>query len=248
MANLVIDIGNSRIKVAIFNDRQLIKQESITKLTLDYLQHLLSTHQLTNTIVSSVKRDEEFEFENLLKQETSYLKFSTALKTSINNKYKGIYTLGLDRFAGIIGAQTLFPNTNCLVIDAGTCITYDALDTQSIYYGGSISPGLHMRLNALHTFTGKLPLVDLDEQFIDWEGYDTRSSILSGVVNGAVSEIVGFIKKYSSRYLNLQIILCGGDANFFDTRLKNSIFAHALKIEPHLVLIGLNEVIHQHND
>ncbi len=247
MANLIIDIGNSRIKIALFNNRELIHNESLNQLNADYLQHLLSTYPLTNTIVSSVKND-LFEFEDMLKQKTSYIRFNTTLKISVNNKYKSINTLGLDRLAGMIGAQALFPNTNCLVIDAGTCITYDALDAEGAYYGGSISPGLNMRLNALHTFTGKLPLIDLDEQFADWEGHDTRSSILSGVVNGTVSELIGFIKNYDSRYSNLQIILCGGNAIFFDTRLKNSIFAHALKTEPHLVLIGLNEVIHQHND
>ena len=247
MANLVIDRGNSRTKIAVFNNRKLIKSEAVNELTTDYLTHILSFYKPLNTIVSSVK-EEEFEFEDLLSQNTSYIKFNTQLKTSVNNKYQSINTLGLDRLAAMIGAQALFPKTNCLVIDAGTCITYDALDSESTYYGGSISPGLHMRLNSLHTFTGKLPLIDLDEQFFDWEGNDTRSSILSGVMNGTVSEIVGFIKNYDSRYSNLQIILCGGDANFFDTRLKSSIFAHALKTEPHLVLIGLNEVIHQHND
>ena len=105
-----------------------------------------------------------------------------------------------------------------------------------------------MRLQAMHTFTGKLPLVELDEGFHEWVGSDTRTSMLSGAQEGALLEVMGFIEKYNAKYNNVQVLLCGGDANFFDTRLKNSIFAHSVKTESHLVLIGLNEVIHHYND
>ncbi len=152
--------------------------------------------------------------------------------------------MGLDRIAGVIGAKSLFPDTNCLVIYAGTCITYDAVDLAGVYEGGSISPGLKMRLKAMHKFTGRLPEVELSN-YADWRGYDTPSAMLSGVLNGCTEELRGMIEIYRSRYPGLQVILCGGDAIFFDTRLKNSIFAHTLKTEPNLVLIGLNEVIEQ---
>jgi type III pantothenate kinase len=168
------------------------------------------------------------------------------LQTGIENKYKSPATLGLDRLAGIIGARTLFPDKNCLVIDAGTCITYDAINKDGVYEGGSISPGLKMRLKAMHNFTRRLPEVELVE-YDDWQGYDTKSAMLSGVLNGAIEEVKGFIEIYNSKYSKLHVILCGGDSIFFDNRLKNSIFAHALKTEPNLVLIGLNEVIQQND-
>ena len=245
MANLVIDIGNSRTKFAVFNNRRL--EEIFTDLTIEEAEALISTHQISNSILSSVKRDTAG-WEEFLKENTDFLRFSAQLKTSVHIKYLTPATLGLDRLAAVIGAYALYPNRNCLVIDAGTCITYDAVDTEGNYCGGSISPGLKMRLQAMHTFTGGLPAVELNENFADWQGNDTVSAMLSGVVNGTRSEVMGFIDDYSSRYSNLQVLLCGGDMNFFDTRLKSSIFAQTFKTEPHLVLIGLNEVIHQHND
>jgi type III pantothenate kinase len=103
-----------------------------------------------------------------------------------------------------------------------------------------------MRLKAMHNFTRRLPEVELIK-YEDWQGYDTKSAMLSGVVNGAIEEVKGFIEIYNSKYSKLHVILCGGDSIFFDNRLKNSIFAHALKTEPNLVLIGLNEVIQQND-
>lgn len=105
-----------------------------------------------------------------------------------------------------------------------------------------------MRLKALHVFTDKLPLIDFDDSFMFMEGSDTRASILSGVIQGAVLEMQGFITNHISHDTSLQVILCGGDAAFFDTRLKNTIFADTLRTEPNLVLIGLNDIIRQQND
>ncbi|WP_026897720.1 type III pantothenate kinase [Daejeonella oryzae] len=245
MANLVIDIGNSRTKFAVFNNSDL--KEVFTDLTVKDVELLISKFQISSSILSSVRNDAE-EWEAVLKPNTSFLRFSAHSNHNIQIGYKSPQTLGLDRLAAIIGAQSLFPRRNCLVIDSGTCITYDAIDAEGYYSGGSISPGLNMRFQAMHTFTGRLPLLELDENFSDWQGTDTISAMQSGVVNGGCAEVIDFIKKYDSRYPNLQIILCGGDANFFDTRLKSSIFAHTFTTEPHLVLIGLNKVIHQHND
>src|SRR5690606_709080 len=161
------------------------------------------------------------------------------------NHYKTPQTLGLDRFAGVIGAAALYPEQNSLVIDAGTCITYDRIDKNRNYDGGGISPGLSMRFQAMHELTEKLPLIAPDLHFMEKIGTDTRSSLLAGAQQGLINEALGFINDYELRFEALQIILCGGDFKFFDTRLKNSIFAHSVKVEPHLVLIGLNEVIHQ---
>lgn len=243
MSQLVIDIGNSRTKVAIFDDRKLIKNEILTHLEEDRLRSYISKYSIQQSIISSVK-DEIKVLENILAESTAYTRFSAELNNGITIQYKTPGTLGLDRLAGVIGARALNPKRNCLVIDSGTCITYDAISKEGVYDGGSISPGLNMRLKAMHEFTGRLPLIQLSE-FEGFAGNDTVTSMLSGVINGTVSEVKGFIETYRIQYSDLQVILCGGDSNFFDSRLKSSIFAHTLKTEPDLVLIGLNEVIHQ---
>ena len=241
MANLVIDIGNSRTKFAIFHERNLWETRQVVKFDLDQLNQILDNHKITHSIVSSVN-DEILNLENLLKIRTKYIRFSARANAGVTNKYKSPETLGLDRLAGVIGAKALFPDRNCLVIDAGTCITYDAVDVDGIYEGGSISPGLKMRLQAMHKFTGRLPEIELSD-YSDWRGYDTSTAMLSGVLNGSTEEVKGMIEIYRLKYPELLVILCGGDAIFFDSRLKNSIFAHTLKTEPDLVLLGLNEVI-----
>lgn len=249
MTNLVIDIGNTHTKVAVFDHKVLLSVNHYESLSPQHIQSYLTDKKITHSILSSVRLDDHIaELEAILTKQTVYTRFATHLATTINNQYKTPETLGLDRLAGVIGAQVLFPHSNCLVVDAGTCITYDTITKQGLYHGGSISPGIYMRLKALHAFTGKLPLIDLDLDFTTLEGTDTRTSILSGVMQGIILEVQGFIKNYQLRYSDLQVILCGGDAIFFDTRLKSTIFAHLLSIEPHLVLIGLNEVIHQQHD
>ena len=245
MAHLVIDIGNSRTKLAIFEGTRLLRSENVQKLDASILNQYLLNSEITHSIISSVN-DEIVALEDLLKEKTQYIRFSALLQTGITNNYKSPATLGLDRLAGILGARALFPGRNCLVIDAGTCITYDSINKDGVYEGGSISPGLKMRLKAMHNFTGRLPEVELID-YKDWQGYDTKSAMLSGVMNGGIEEVKGFIEIYNSKYSELQLVLCGGDSIFFDYRLKNSIFAHALKTEPDLVLIGLNEVIQQND-
>jgi type III pantothenate kinase len=243
MAHLVIDIGNSRTKFAVFHKRKLGESGTIEKLDTKQLNLLLDNHKITHSIISSVN-DDISKLEDMLKIRTKYIRFSASAKAGVINNYKSPESLGLDRLAGVIGAKSLFPNINCLVIDAGTCITYDAVDSEGVYEGGSISPGLKMRLKAMHKFTGRLPEVELSD-YADWRGFDTPSAMLSGALNGCTEEVRGMIEIYRSKYPGLLVILCGGDAIFFDTRLKNSIFAHTLKTEPDLVLIGLNEVIEQ---
>ncbi len=243
MSHLVIDIGNSRTKIAIFDDHKLVKNEVLDDLNAEKLVYYLKEGSIQQSIISSVKDGIEA-LEKVLIEQTDYVRFSAASDININNQYKTPETLGLDRLAGVIGAKALYPGQNCLVIDLGTCITYDAIGKNNVYRGGSISPGLKMRLNAMHTLTGRLPLIPLND-FDSLEGNDTETSMLSGVVNGAFLEIAGFIELYKAQYSELRVILCGGDAIFFDTRLKNSIFAHTFKTEPDLVLIGLNEVINQ---
>ncbi len=247
MINLVIDIGNTLTKVAVFNNRKISKLDVFGQFNALALQQCLDGKEIDHAIISSVDkeiRDMEYVAEKYCK----YFRFSTSMSTNVINHYQTPQTLGLDRFAAVIGAEAILPSRNCLVIDAGSCITYDFIDSKKNYYGGSISPGIAMRFQSLNTFTERLPLIESDISFTGTYGTDTCSSILSGVQYGIWNEALGFIESYTSHYPDLQIILCGGDVKFFDTRLKSSIFAPAVKTEPNLVLIGLNEVIYQQND
>lgn len=247
MNNLVIDIGNSGLKLAIFHQRKLVHKILLQQIDPNQVRQLVKEYEVEKSLLSSVGQDAEA-IANLLKTITVYQRFSSNTALPLINQYKSPETLGSDRLAGLMGARFIYPDQPVLVIDAGTCITYDLIDDKSRYEGGSISPGIQMRLKALNHFTGKLPLVDFDPDFEGLIGRDTLESILSGVINGVVAEVEGFIQKYSQRHDYLRVILCGGDARFFDTRLKNSIFANHLSCEPDLVLIGLNEVIcHQHD-
>ncbi|MFD2161848.1 type III pantothenate kinase [Paradesertivirga mongoliensis] len=247
MTNLVIDIGNTFSKLAIFNNRKLSSFLQIDNFSPPYLRNFLDEQPVDNAVISSVNAEVE-EFEALLKERVNYQRFSGLTSTKVINHYKTPETLGLDRYAAVIGAEALYPNQNCLVIDAGSCITYDFIDAGKNYRGGSISPGISMRFKAMNRFTGRLPLVDPNPERHPEYGDDTRSAILSGVQKGVIYEALGFIDSFSKKWNDIKVLLCGGDVNFFDTELKSSIFAHTLKTEPHLVLIGLNEVIHYNND
>lgn len=231
--NLAVDYGNSSAKVAIFDQHELKEKHTFTR--PDDLKRFLSTSSAENFIISSVTAEAEV----VSKGSKARNKFilSHMLPLPIKILYATPQTLGVDRIAGSCGALQLFPGKNTLVIDAGTCITYDFTDSSKQYYGGSISPGLKMRFQAVHTFTARLPLVSPAEN-PELIGNSTETSIQSGIVNGTVAEIDGIIDRYRQKYPDLQVILCGGDGPFFENKLKASIFA-----SPDLVLIGLNSVL-----
>jgi type III pantothenate kinase len=247
MINLVIDIGNTLTKVAVFNDRVISDLQVLEQFDTDSLKRYLDREKIDNAIISSVDK-EISDMEYIIEGYCNYVRFSAGTPTRIINQYRTPQTLGVDRLAAVIGAEAMLPSTNCLVIDAGSCITYDFIDSKKNYYGGSISPGINMRFKSMNAFTDRLPLVIPDIEFTDKYGSDTRSSMLAGVQFGVWSEALGFIEAYATQHSDMKIILCGGDVKFFETRLKSSIFAHAVKTEPNLVLIGLNEVIYQQND
>jgi type III pantothenate kinase len=183
-----------------------------------------------------------------LAQEVELFYFDATMAKGIVNHYLTPETLGLDRLAAVTGAHALYPGKDSLVIDGGTCVTYDWVDAEGNYYGGSISPGLNMRYKALNNYTAGLPLLNADESFADKYGKNTTSAIHSGVQNGIKYELMGFIEGYKKDKTDLNIVLSGGDSIFFDTLLKNSIFAPCIKIEPYLVLKGLNAAIQNNND
>jgi len=246
MLNLVVDIGNTLTKIAVFNNKSLVEVQAFEGVKVENIQQLLVKWQIENAIISSVSEEID-DLEDLLRSSCTYFRFSVDLPLQIKNQYKTPKTLGLDRLAAVVGVEVLFKGKNSLIIDSGSCITYDFVDSHGNYKGGSISPGINMRFKSVHTFTSRLPLVEADFNFNDSYGMDTRSAILSGIQSGVYYEVLGFVQAYKSHYPNLNIVLCGGDVKFFDTRLKSSIFADAVKTESNLVLIGLNEVIYQQN-
>ncbi|WP_269226488.1 type III pantothenate kinase [Flavobacterium eburneipallidum] len=224
---LAIDAGNTRIKAAVFEGSIVLEDFVFLKIELQKnIKNILKKYQkTTHLVISSVSDLEKLAFsafENIVK--VHFVSHNDVFP--FTNDYKTPQTLGIDRMVLAAGATLQFPNQNRLVIDAGTCVTYDFVDESNHYLGGAIAPGLGMRYKALHDYTAKLPLLELEnpKQYI---GQSTSESIHSGVVNGLVYEIDGFIDEYKAKYSNFIIILTGGDTVFLAKRLKNTIFANS---------------------
>lgn len=242
MRNLVIDIGNTYSKLAIFEQKKLIYFNQFQEIEEQELLNLIAENHIEKSTVSSVNSQVE-NLEVLLRKHTEYTRFSTDIVSGVKSFYESPKTLGLDRWAKVIGAHCLFKGHNTLMIDAGTCITYDVLNSNNEYFGGSISLGLNMRFKALNHYTGRLPLVNWSPEDEIAEGTNTEKAIKRGVLMGAVNEIEGFIALEHKRNKDLKVVLTGGDSLFLTKQLKNSIFAAQITHEPYLVLKGLNEVI-----
>ncbi|MDI1257537.1 MAG: type III pantothenate kinase [Flavobacterium sp.] len=224
---LTIDVGNTRIKGAVFENNTLIAHfVFLTEKLSQAIKKILKVHpEITHLVVASVGNIEKQEFLGFDK-EVKVMIISHSDIFPFQNDYQTPLTLGIDRMVLAAGATLQFPKQNRLVIDAGTCVTYDFVDENDHYLGGAISPGLRLRYESLHNFTAKLPSLTIEnpEHFI---GKSTNYAIHSGVVNGLVHEIDGFIGQYQQQYSNFTIILTGGDAEFLAKRLKNTIFANS---------------------
>ncbi|MDN5287348.1 MAG: type pantothenate kinase [Mucilaginibacter sp.] len=247
MTNLVIDIGNTYTKIAVFKLDELLAVVQLETVGTDTLDSFLDNYKIDRAIISSVKTGIEA-WQTDLGAKIPLTYFNALIRNSIQNHYLTPDTLGTDRLAAVIGASHMYPGVNSLVINGGTCITYDHIDAGGNYFGGSISPGLNMRYKALNYYTAGLPLISTDAAFNAAYGNNTETAIRSGVQSGIKYELMGFIESYKTNNTPLNIILSGGDSIFFDTLLKNSIFAPYIKIEPYLVLKGLNAAIQKHND
>ncbi len=241
---LAIDVGNTKIKLAVFeqNNIKIQKIVSLSSWKIE-VQNILDFNDLIdNIVVSSVGHLDENEFKNITSK--AKLNFITAnSKFPFINSYTTPNTLGADRMVLAAGATLLFPNQNRLVIDAGTCVTYDFVDSDNVYHGGAISPGIKLRYESLHNYTAKLPLLSTEypDEII---GNSTLQSIHSGIINGIIFEIDGFISSIMDNNDNFIIILTGGDAEFLAKRLKNTIFAN-----PNFLLESLNQTFqYNHND
>jgi type III pantothenate kinase len=234
---IAIDVGNTRTKWGLFHIDELEHVVIHNNEDLVANNQVFSEYEIEGIIVSSVNEDAESKLD-LEYYNTKVINLSHELKLPYILKYASPDTLGKDRIAVVAAAQSHYKNQNCLIIDAGTCITYDFLTNQNEYLGGAISPGVQLRLRAMNSYTNKLPMITWQQdERPRATGNTTIASMLSGVVNGLIGEMNSFISDYEKQYSELKIVLTGGDSKFFEKELKNGIFAN-----PNLVLIGLHEI------
>ena len=236
--NLIIDNGNTFVKFAVFQKGKLLFDASFKALEfVERVQEIFKNYpQINFAIISSVGELEQKNFKVLSLFSKVHI-LSHNSKIPIKNSYATPQTLGIDRIALATAAYYHNPHSNNLVIDAGTCITYDMINDLDEYLGGAISPGLQMRYTAMHRQTAKLPLLQKDA-ILDFIGNSTETSMHSGVINGVLQEIEGVINQYATRFKDLTVILTGGDALFLSKRLKNTIFA-----DSKFLLKGLNYLL-----
>ena len=236
--NLVIDIGNSSAKLAVYRQDILMDYIQLGQLGKPELRNVLTNYpEIRQCILSSVRKEDAVLIAQLRDSCRFFLMLDHNTPIPIQNHYKSKSTLGYDRIAAAVGASSLFPGQNLLVIDAGTAITIDLLTSDNSYLGGNISPGFELRFRALHEFTENLPLIK-GGQPSELMGSDTESAIVSGVVNGIIFELIGYINEQKLRYPDLKVVMTGGDANIFDKKLKNSIF-----VDSNLNLYGLHRIL-----
>lgn len=235
---LAIDSGNTFSKIGWFDHDRLIK--SAFGLKFQELIEAVRNSSAERIIFSSVSHTAD-EFQEALQLSVPVLRLTNQTPLPIGISYETPGTLGADRLAAAVGANSLYPGRDMIVIDAGTCVTYDLIDREGVFQGGAIAPGLRLRFRAMHEFTRRLPLIeDMDSRHLI--GKSTVKSMQSGAVNGMVAEIQGMIAAYREDYSGSGVVMCGGDLSFFESRLKLPIFA-----VPELVLVGLNRIL-QYND
>lgn len=239
--NLCLDQGNTRLKAATFLGNRLLHLEENTNEAAVLAQ--LAKSPPANILISSTKSDNA-QFLHQLKQYATLWQLNPELPVPMRNLYHTPKTLGMDRVAAAIGARVLYPDKACLVIDLGTCITFDVIDAQDQFLGGNIAPGLAMRLRAMHDYTAKLPFLEQSDYSATPEAYlgkSTQEAMLNGAVKGILAEIRVMMQHFKQHYPKFATILCGGDATFFANKLKEQIF-----VNPNLTLIGLNRILN-HN-
>lgn len=235
--NLIIDVGNTAVKLAVFDRFKLLSQTTESKTrVLSSVKSLIKKFKVNHAIISKVG-SLSHQTIHKISEYTNLIILNKDTPIPFENCYKTPETLGVDRIALAAAAIHNYPNTTVLVIDAGTCITYDFINENHQYLGGAISPGLTMRYKAMHTFTEKLPLLKPGTTN-QLTGGTTLESMHTGAFVGILNEIDGFISAYKNIYPNLTVILTGGDAKILGNQLKNSIFANS-----NFLLEGLNSIL-----
>lgn len=229
---LCFDFGNTRLKCAVFEDRELKEVLVLNDAGLHTILTTLQQHKPEKTILSSVIKHDA-EIEKILAAHSKFHNLTCQSKLPISTPVGKPETIGADRLALVVAAVDLYPQQHNLIIGLGSCITFNFVNKFHEFLGGSISPGLEMRFRAMHEFTALLPLVKPDTNF-PLTGYDTRTNLLSGVILGMSKEIDGIIDEYALKYSNFNALLTGGDMAFFVPHIKNKIFA-----DPYLIYKGL---------
>lgn len=238
---LCIDQGNTLTKACIFKDDKIIANESYESGNASAgISSLIEAHRPSGAIWCSVTQPSE-DISSLLQGHVEYVhQLTSQSHLPIMNAYGSPDTLGSDRIALAVAVQHDYPDSNVLAISLGTCITYNFVQKNKAFRGGIISPGMNMRLRAMHEFTGKLPEVAADGDLL-LLGYDTETSMRSGAVNGMAAELEGIIEQFNAQYADFNAVLTGGDAPVFANKLKSKIFA-----DPDLLMKGL-QLILKHN-
>ncbi|WP_264511228.1 type III pantothenate kinase [Flavobacterium sp. N1719] len=234
---LILDFGNTQIKAAVFEGTTLLNKYWLSNDNLEIeLENIFLTYPQITTIGHVSVTHQSIEALDYLRNRFEVFAIERTGKFPFLNAYATPETLGMDRMVLAAGAVLRYPAQNRLVIDAGTCVTYDYISADDVYRGGAISPGLQMRYEALHHHTAKLPLLKASEH-PKLVGNSTENSIHSGVINGIQFELEGFINNYCEEKENIIIILTGGDANFLAGHLKNTIFANPNFLLESIVLL-----------
>ncbi|MDR1813277.1 MAG: type III pantothenate kinase [Tannerella sp.] len=241
--NLIVDKGNTCLKLAVVDNGKIVDEMTTYDVpdAVGWLEAVVFIYKMDKAILSSVT-DYDRDIMRFFKKYMPRFKFmDTRMSLPITVEYETKETLGVDRIAAAVGAYSEKEGENLIVIDAGTAITYEVIEASGKYVGGNISPGMITRFRALNTFTKRLPLVQKQDD-APLTGTNTQTAILSGVINGIVFEMDGFIDAYRAKYGDIFVFLTGGDAFFFEKRLKNRTFADA-----NLVIKGLNRIL-EYND
>ena len=238
--NLVIDIGNNYFKLAVFGNETLMYSKSGKSSVLEeIIPRLIEDFpKIKFSLISNVSNISDSTIKKILwSKEIKIFDFASSLKLPFTVKYKTIETLGNDRLALVAAAVKLYPDSNNIIIDAGTCLTADFISDKNIYFGGMISPGIDMRYKSLKNYTARLPKLEKSHHF-KFPADSTTGSMHAGVVGGVINEILGFIDQLTSKYKNVNVILTGGDAEFLSKTLKITIFANQ-----NFILEGLNSIL-----
>ena len=241
--NLIIDIGNTCVKLVCFNEGKVVEEQRTDKDDAVALQSFCSRYPFSRGICSSVSDISEEYSAALSSLPFSMMEFKSDItRVPIINKYNTPLTLGSDRLAAVVGANWLQPGRDILVIDIGTCVTFDFINSVGEYLGGNISPGPTMRLKALNHFTARLPFVERRGDTPDF-GTDTTTAIRSGVMNGIKYEIEGYIHSFLAKYPQLFVYLTGGVHLNLQFSENLSIFA-----DDFIVPKGLNRILEYNNE
>ena len=244
--NLCIDQGNSRTKVALMTDEgKMVKHLIYKSFSSADVERLFDLYDITDSIISSVVDIEAAVVNTLHRRSQHFVLFDHNTPVPIINRYDTPETLGQDRLAAAVGAKTLCPEENLLIIDAGSAITYDFVSDEGEYMGGNIAPGVKMRLTMLQRMTKKLPLVEVDEnELIPLFGTNTRDAIAAGVVRGIAYEVKGYMRTLAEKVPHFRTFVTGGHASYILNNVRSSRSEkRELRHEKYLVLIGLNEIL-----